>query len=405
MQRAGDARRTGQLVIEPASGTAILHGEEVELPLREFRLLAALAARVGEVVEHAALIEAVWPDAPYTTPQDLYVLVSKLRRRVDGSDRFGKNIRNRQGFGYVLDLPPDQVVLVDSLASVDELRPLPDKKEDSLAEEPNPKRLATAISTPPKQDHERLPTTAIDRPRWARTAGAAAVAFVLLGASWAGGFILSSRDGIPSESGARAQDSAESQSDDSKDHVGDGRQKRQVRKGSNSRQKRRNKKGSNKSSGPEAVAGMPEQVSDSSQTSVLSGRSRAPRKSSREKPAPPSLPAAPTRYLYHLFNTKSGDHFVTTDADIASTYQARGYQGGAIGRVYTSAEEGTKAIATNRGTAYIFTSATPRTKPASSTVRLFFSRNDKGDFFYTTNEAEASQEGWSSSLIGYVRTL
>jgi hypothetical protein len=119
----------------------------------------------------------------------------------------------------------------------------------------------------------------------------------------------------------------------------------------------------------------------------------------------PALPAAPTRYLYHLFNAKSGDHFVTTAADVASTYQARGYQGGAIGRVYTSPEDGTKAIATNRGTAYIFTGARPRTNPASSTVPLFFARNDKGDFFYTTNEAEASQEGWSSSLIGYVRTL
>jgi len=36
---------------------------------------------------------------------------------------------------------------------------------------------------------------------------------------------------------------------------------------------------------------------------------------------------------------------------------------------------------------------------------LWFSRNDKRDFFYTTNEAEASQEGWSASLIGYVRSL
>ena len=119
------------------------------------------------------------------------------------------------------------------------------------------------------------------------------------------------------------------------------------------------------------------------------------------------MPPGPTRYLYHLEHPETGDHFVTTDDNIVSTYQGRGYVGGAIGRIYTSAPEGvaTKATNTNRGTAYIFTSASPKTEPTSPTLPLYYSTNNDGDFFYTTSAGEARETGWEGVLIGYVRTL
>ena len=79
MQRVQDSGRTATLVLELSSGTALLHGEEVELPLREFRLLAELASRVGDPVASADLIEAVWPDEPWTPKENLYILVTRLR--------------------------------------------------------------------------------------------------------------------------------------------------------------------------------------------------------------------------------------------------------------------------------------------------------------------------------------
>lgn len=136
-------------------------------------------------------------------------------------------------------------------------------------------------------------------------------------------------------------------------------------------------------------------------------RSQGSSKPSR-KPSPPpepAVPPAPTRFLYHLFNQRTGDHFVTTDGNVASEREAMGYQGGAVGRVYTSQESGTKAIPTNHGTAYIFVASSPETEPRSTTVRLWYSTNNAGDFFYTANEAEAKQSGWHASAVGYVRSL
>ena len=96
---------------------------------------------------------------------------------------------------------------------------------------------------------------------------------------------------------------------------------------------------------------------------------------------------------------------MTTDGNLTSQYQARGYEGGAIGRVYTSAVEGTRAISTNHGTAYIFINSAPKTEPASRAIPLWYSTNNAGDFFYSTNESEAKRAGWSASVVGYVRSL
>jgi hypothetical protein len=131
---------------------------------------------------------------------------------------------------------------------------------------------------------------------------------------------------------------------------------------------------------------------------------KAAEKPPSKKPPPPSYPPAPTRYLYHLVNQETGDHFATTEASTASEYQAMGYEGGAIARVYSYQEKDTKAISTNQGTAYIFTSSAAKTEPASQVVTLWYSTNGS-DFFYTTNEAEAKRSGWQGSAIGYARSL
>ena len=137
-----------------------------------------------------------------------------------------------------------------------------------------------------------------------------------------------------------------------------------------------------------------------------SNSTQGSRKGSQGGQAPaPALPPAPTRYLYHLVNPETGDHFVTTDPATASEQEARGYEGGPIGRVYTSREDNTKAITTNGGTAYIFIGGAPKTEPPSSTTALWYSTDNDGDFFYTTSESQAKQSGRTGSVIGYVRDL
>jgi hypothetical protein len=106
-----------------------------------------------------------------------------------------------------------------------------------------------------------------------------------------------------------------------------------------------------------------------------------------------------------LVHAETGDHFVTTDSNAVSEYEARGYSGGAIGRVYTSEEAGTRPLTTNHGTAWIFADDSPRTEPSSQPVALWYATNGKGDFFYTTSKSEATASEWNGSLAGYVRSM
>lgn len=395
MQRIDDAGRAGPLILELASGTARLHGEELELPLREFRLLAALAARVGEPVSSKALIEAVWgEEAEWTAPENLTVLVSKLRRLIDGPDKFGKHIRNRRGFGYLLDLEPDQLVVIDR----DAVEPTPitidlrDEESDPVEPETPPGEPAVVTTAP--------------RSRMFRPVAVMGLVVALLAASWGTGYLVSRR--------TQGQTQVTQSSDDSRSTDPQANTDEQVTKRPRPADRREGKKSSRKrqhgnrqqASGQPVVVAAPQSGDVPTANNAPTGSTQGSRKGSdHKKPAPPPLPPAPTRYLYHLVNQQTGDHFVTTDGNTASEYEAKGYQGGAIGRIYSYQEEGTRAVTTDAGTAYVFISSGPKTEPASRVLPLWYSTNNDGDFFYTTNEAEAKQDGWSGSLIGYVRTL
>jgi DNA-binding winged helix-turn-helix (wHTH) protein len=394
MQRTDDAGRAAPLVLELASGTARLHGEELELPLREFKLLAALGARVGEVVSSDALIKAVWPDAPWTTSNDLYTLVSKLRRLIDGPDKFGNHIRNRRGFGYILDLEPAQLVVIDP-TPVD-----PTPLTIDLTEKAEVGSAESVVVEQSETEDEQPAPVSVARRSALRTLAVFALVVALLASFWGAGYVLSRRNSDRAESSG---DSVASQPN--APETEDAKKPRRPERKTDGKKDQR--KGRTRHSGPAVGVAAPGST-DTPGTTVpaASGSTKGSRKGSEKKePAPPPLPPAPTRYLYHLVNESTGDHFVTTDGNTASEYEAKGYEGGAIGRIYSYQEEGTRAITTDAGTAYVFIAAAPKTEPASRTVPLWYSTNNNGDFFYATSESAAKQSGWSGSLIGYVRSL
>jgi len=391
MHTIDDAGRTALLVLELPSGTAILHGEEVELPLREFRLLAELASRVGEAVSSEELIQAIWPDEPWTPKENLYILATRLRRLIDGSTKFGANIRNRRGYGYILDLEPNEVVLRKTVAASDDIVIRLDPEEPAQAPE-TPEHEAGVLGGRPL----RLKTVAM----------AGLVSLLAIGMAWSAGFILSSR--LASNSGPPPQPDTRSQ-----ERVEEAKSSEEDQKGQDQGDKKKGDSKGQRGSSRERGGAVASGSSSSGETSFVgpqagtqAGSQGSRKTSKKDEPAPePALPPAPTRYLYHLVNEESGDHFVTTDGNAASEYEAKGYEGGAIARVYTNQETATKAISTNAGTAYIFISSAPKTEPASKVLRLWYSTNGGGDFFYTTNESEAKQEGWQGSAIGFVRAL
>src|SRR5205823_660683 len=79
----------GGLRLDPLSHAAAAGGAEVPLTPTEYRLLAALVARPGEVVRRAELVAAGWPDGAIVHDNTLDAYVARLRRKLREIGREG----------------------------------------------------------------------------------------------------------------------------------------------------------------------------------------------------------------------------------------------------------------------------------------------------------------------------
>ncbi|MEP7003917.1 MAG: response regulator transcription factor [Chloroflexota bacterium] len=90
----------GGLVIDTRAHSARMGGAELPLTPTEFRLLAALAARPGELVDRKALLRAGWPEERDPDPEWLKAHLARLRSKLEAS---GAPVpANVRGVGYKL---------------------------------------------------------------------------------------------------------------------------------------------------------------------------------------------------------------------------------------------------------------------------------------------------------------
>ena len=94
------ATAIGGLVIDARAHSARMGGEELPLTPTEFRLLAALAARPGELIDRRALLRAGWPDERDPDPEWLKAHLARLRSKLEAA---GAPVpANVRGVGYKL---------------------------------------------------------------------------------------------------------------------------------------------------------------------------------------------------------------------------------------------------------------------------------------------------------------
>lgn len=99
-RRAAGPLRVGPLVVDARTHRATIDGKALQLTPTEFRLLAALAARAGEVVDRRALLRAAWPDERDPDPEWLKAHLARLRAKLDAA---GAPVpTNVRGVGYRL---------------------------------------------------------------------------------------------------------------------------------------------------------------------------------------------------------------------------------------------------------------------------------------------------------------
>jgi two-component system, OmpR family, response regulator len=91
----------GELRLDPATHTLRTAAGEVELTPTEFRILAALAARPGEVVRRTDIRHAAWPAGGIVHDNTLDSYIARLRRKLGSADR--SSIVTVHGVGYRLE--------------------------------------------------------------------------------------------------------------------------------------------------------------------------------------------------------------------------------------------------------------------------------------------------------------
>jgi two-component system response regulator ResD len=90
----------GPLRIEPAGRRVFLDGAELGLTMREFDLLAYLAARPGRVFSRDQLMEAVWESPFFTDTSTVTVHIRRLRVKLGDDPAEPRFIETVWGVGY-----------------------------------------------------------------------------------------------------------------------------------------------------------------------------------------------------------------------------------------------------------------------------------------------------------------
>jgi DNA-binding response OmpR family regulator len=98
--RADVTALVGRLSVDARSHRASVNNEALDLTPTEFRLLAALAARPGELVDRRSLLRAGWPEERDPDPEWLKAHLARLRSKLVAAG--APDLVNVRGVGYRL---------------------------------------------------------------------------------------------------------------------------------------------------------------------------------------------------------------------------------------------------------------------------------------------------------------
>jgi two-component system response regulator MprA len=105
LRRTGGSATTplngSDFVLDPAAHALVDGNVRVGLTPTEFRLLAALAGRRGELLRRRELIAAAWPDGALVHDNTLDAYIARIRRKLRKAGSDGA-IETARGVGYVL---------------------------------------------------------------------------------------------------------------------------------------------------------------------------------------------------------------------------------------------------------------------------------------------------------------
>jgi two-component system OmpR family response regulator len=90
-----------ELALDPARHSIACHGLEVILTPLEFRILAAITSRPGQVVRRRVLAAAGWPSGRYVSENSIDSYIRRIRKKLRDIDA-GQELTTVRGVGYTL---------------------------------------------------------------------------------------------------------------------------------------------------------------------------------------------------------------------------------------------------------------------------------------------------------------
>lgn len=94
-----DSEQLGDLVYDRGQRQVRLRGEPLDLPRRELALFELLLDHKGRLLSKSQIADALYGTGTVVEPNAVELVVSRLRRRIDGH---GVTIRTARGLGYLM---------------------------------------------------------------------------------------------------------------------------------------------------------------------------------------------------------------------------------------------------------------------------------------------------------------
>jgi two-component system response regulator RegX3 len=97
---SAEALVVGEVQLDPARHEVVIRGEAVNLPLKEFELLALLLEHAGRVLTRDTLIDRIWGHDYVGDTKTLDVHIKRLRAKVEPDPTNPTHITTIRGLGY-----------------------------------------------------------------------------------------------------------------------------------------------------------------------------------------------------------------------------------------------------------------------------------------------------------------
>ncbi len=92
--------QVSDITINRSTHEITVHGERMELPLKEFELLYLLAKNKGRVFDREYLLEKIWGYEYYGETRTVDVHIRNLRKKIEVDDKNPTYIKTVRGVGY-----------------------------------------------------------------------------------------------------------------------------------------------------------------------------------------------------------------------------------------------------------------------------------------------------------------